>query len=75
MFRLNNNSKKKDQRTYKNFKFWPTEKLKGVIDNPNHCGIDGADYDGHIDEIKEVYFLRVNIIMENNVNAQIEQRG
>lgn len=72
---LGRKPKRKDQRTYKNFKYWPTEKLKEVIYDEYHRGSNGADYDGFIDEIKEVYYIRQNRIIENNINSEIELRG
>lgn len=60
MFTLNKGTKrKKDQRTYRNFKYWPTSKLLEVINEPYNRGIDGHDYGPDIKEIKEVYFLRL----------------
>ena len=44
--------RKKDNRSYKNFKYWPTAKLKEVIDEPYNRGVDGHDYYPYIDEIK-----------------------
>ena len=51
---------RKQQRTFKGFKFWPTQKLKEVIDDPYNRGADGADYGVCIDEIKDAYYERLN---------------
>lgn len=67
--------KKKDTRTYKNFKFWPTEKLKSVVDDDYNRGVDGADYQPYIDEIKDVYYLRLNKVSEVNMEREIQARG
>jgi hypothetical protein len=50
--------RKKDNRTYKGFKHWPTAKLKEVIDEPYNRGIDGHDYQPYIEEIKDQYYKR-----------------
>ena len=63
--------RKKDNRTYRGFKYWPTAKLKEVIDDPYNRGIDGHDYQPYIDEIKEVYYNRLNKI---DIDKLIEQR-
>ena len=52
--------RKKDNRTYKNFKFWSIEKLKQVINEPFNRGINGHDYGPYIDEIKAVYWSKLN---------------
>ena len=61
---------KKDNRTYKNFKYWSTLKLKEVIDEPYNRGIDGHDYQPYIEEIKDVYYDRLNNI---DVDKMIEK--
>ena len=62
---------KKDYRTYQGFKYWPTAKLKEVIDEPYNRGIDGHDYQPYIEEIKDVYYQRLNNI---NIDKLIEER-
>ena len=60
MSRLNKGYKKKrDNRTYKNFKYWSIEKLCEVIDEPYNRGIDGHDYQPYIDEIKQAYYEKI----------------
>jgi len=51
---------KKDNRTYKNFKFWTTKKLIEVINEPYNRGLNGHDYQPYIDEIKTEYYNRLN---------------
>jgi hypothetical protein len=68
-------ARKKDQRTYKGFKYWPTEKLKGVIDDDFCRGVNGADYEPFIDEIRNIYFERLNKINEIEFNREIQARG
>jgi len=65
--------RKKDTRTYKNFKYWSIEKLDEVINSPNHCGVDGADYDGHIEEMKMVLWDKLNKKYENNIEQYIKE--
>lgn len=61
MFTLNKGyKKKKDTRTYKNFKYWSKDKLLEVINEPYNRGIDGHDYQPYIEEIKEAYYQKVN---------------
>ena len=64
-------SRKKDTRTYRGFKFWTTKRLVAVIDEPYNRGVDGADYEPYIEEIKNVYYDRLNKI---DVDKQIEER-
>ena len=52
--------RKKDNRTYKNFKFIPTSKLLEIINEPYHRGTDGHDYAPYIEEIKTIYWERMN---------------
>lgn len=47
-------------RTYRNFKYIPTSKLKEIIEEPYNRGIDGHDYQPDIEEIKEIYWDRIN---------------
>ncbi len=63
---------KRDTRTYRNFKFWPTWKLKEVIEEPYFRGIDGHDYGPDIEEIKEVYYDRLNRLIERENELLIE---
>ena len=56
--------RKKDNRTYKNFKYWTTEKLYQVINEPYNRGINGHDYQPYIEEIKNEYFQRLNKRLE-----------
>ena len=51
-------------RTYKNFKYWSEKKLREVIDNPNHCGIDGHDYGPYIEDMKMALWDKENKRME-----------
>ena len=44
----------------KNVKYWPTKKLKEVIDENYNRGVNGADFGVIIHEIKEVYQDRIN---------------
>lgn len=61
MFSLNKGQKKKkDNRSYKNFKYWSKDKLLEVINEPYNRGIDGHDYQPYIEEIKEAYYEKVN---------------
>lgn len=66
---------KKDQRTYSGFKFWPTKKLKYVIEENYHRGVNGADYDSHIEEIKSVYYERINKNLDLQIEQQLKERG
>lgn len=60
MFRLNRGLKnKKDNRTYKNFKYWSKEKLLEIINEPYNRGIDGHDYQPYIEDIKQAYYEKV----------------
>ena len=63
--------RREDNRTYQGFKYWPTAKLKEVIDEPYNRGINGHDYQTYIEEIKDVYYKRLNNI---NIDKLIEQR-
>lgn len=63
--------RKKDYRTYRGFKYWSTAKLKEVIDEPYNRGIDGHDYQPYIEEIKNVYWDRLNKI---DIDKLIEER-
>jgi len=71
MFTLNNKTRKKDNRTYKGFKYWSTAKLKEVIDEPYNRGIHGHDYQPYIEEIKNVYYDRLNNI---DVDKMIKEK-
>lgn len=66
--------KNRDNRTYQNFKYWPTEKLKQVLSHEFNQGINGADYRPYIDEINEVYQLRLNKILEDKIEREILER-
>lgn len=74
MFSLNNKSRKKDQRTYQGFQYFPTKKLKEIIDEPMNRGIDGHDYQPDIDTIKEVYHNRLIKQIDNEIELSIKQR-
>jgi hypothetical protein len=63
--------RKKDTRSYRGFKYWPTKKLIEVIDEPYNRGVDGHDYQPYIEEIKDVYYERLN---NNDIEKQIEER-
>ena len=55
---------KPDCRSYKKFKFWDTARLQFVIDDPFNRGEDGADYAPYIEEITDIYYIRLNKIAE-----------
>ena len=59
--------KRKENRACKNFKFWPTQKLKEVIDENFHRGVNGFDYFPYIEEIRDIYFLRLNKILNKQI--------
>ena len=67
--------KNKDNRSYKNVKYWPTQKLKEVLDDkPYYRTNTGHDYTDLKDEIEEVYFQRMNRLAEIQIEKQIQQR-
>ena len=63
-------NRKKDTRTYKNFKYWSITKLEEVLNDPNHCGIDGADYGGYIEEMQNVLWDKLNKEYNNEQTNQ-----
>jgi hypothetical protein len=75
MFKLNTHTRKKDQRTYRNFHCWPTKKLKEIIESPYHLGIDGHDYGPYIFDIKTEYELRMINNADKEINQLLKQRG
>jgi hypothetical protein len=61
MFILNKGHiRKKDTRTYKNFKHWSKDKPLEIINEPYNRGINGHDYQPYIEEIKQAYYEKVN---------------
>lgn len=65
--------RKKDNRSYTGFKFWPTNKLKEIIDEPYNRGSDGHDYQPFIEEIKDIYWNRLNKIQDQQTYPETEQ--
>lgn len=62
--------RKKDNRTYKNFKYWSESKLLEVLNEPYHRGVDGHDYEPYIEEIKQAYYEKVN---KRNLELELEK--
>jgi hypothetical protein len=63
--------RKKDTRSYKNFKHWTTAKLEEVINEPYNRGVHGHDYAPYIEEMKDIYYERLNNV---NIDKMIEER-
>ncbi|MHA2182051.1 MAG: hypothetical protein ACXAAH_11580 [Promethearchaeota archaeon] len=57
--------RKKDTRTYKNFKYWSIEKLQSVLDHVHCQGVDGADYEPYKEEMQNVLWEKLNNKYEN----------
>lgn len=60
---------KKDNRSYKNFQYWPTKKLLEIINEPYNRGINGHDYQPYIEEIQQIYWERLS---NQNFDRMIE---
>ena len=52
--------RKKDTRTYKNFKYWSIEKLQSVLNHDLCQGVDGADYAPYKEEMQNVLWEKLN---------------
>jgi len=67
--------RKKDTRTYKNFKYWSIDKLESVL-NENYCrGVNGHDYDHCQEEMKQVLWNKQNKFYLEQMEREIEERG
>jgi|VirMetMinimDraft_7_1064189.scaffolds.fasta_scaffold02731_20 hypothetical protein len=66
--------RRKDTRSYKNFKHWTTAKLKEVLDEPYYRGVDGHDYAPYIEEMQDIYYARITKNTINMVDKMIEER-
>lgn len=58
---------------YKKVKHIPTKKLKEIIDDPYYRSICGTDYGPIIEEIKEIYFKRIQLKEETELEKQLKE--
>ena len=55
------------------FKSWPTWKLKEIIDENYHRGVNGKDYAVDIEEIQEEYWNRISKNAEKEYEKTVKQ--
>lgn len=64
--------RKKDTRTYKNFKYWSIDKLREVL-NENYCrGWDGHDYEPYKEEMQQILWDKENRQFEEELKINID---
>lgn len=64
---------KKDTRTYRGFKFWPTKKLEEVLDDPYCRGVDGHDYGPYEYELRDVLNERLSKLADQENERLIRE--